>query len=69
MTPGRKWRPRQESNLHLAFRRGSFYPLNYEDLCRAASLAAPHPPAQALINPENTAGTTKEAKYTKFQRL
>ena len=23
------WRPRQESNLHLALRRRSFYPLNY----------------------------------------
>ena len=24
-----KWRPRQESNLHLALRRRPFYPLNY----------------------------------------
>ena len=23
------WRPRQESNLYLALRRRSFYPLNY----------------------------------------
>ena len=23
------WRPQQESNLHLALRRRSFYPLNY----------------------------------------
>ncbi len=26
-----KWRPRQESNLHLVFRRDPFYPLNYGD--------------------------------------
>lgn len=24
-----QWRPRQESNLYLALRRRSFYPLNY----------------------------------------
>ncbi len=24
-----RWSPRQESNLHLALRRHSFYPLNY----------------------------------------
>lgn len=28
------WRPQQESNLHLALRRGLFYPLNYEDSAR-----------------------------------
>ena len=26
------WRPRQESNLYLALRRRSFYPLNYGGL-------------------------------------
>ena len=25
------WRPRQESNLNLGFRKPSFYPLNYGD--------------------------------------
>ena len=25
------WSPQQESNLHLALRRHSFYPLNYEE--------------------------------------
>ncbi len=25
------WSPRQESNLYLALRRHSFYPLNYEE--------------------------------------
>lgn len=25
------WSPRQESNLYLALRRRSFYPLNYEE--------------------------------------
>lgn len=32
---GRVWRkgyPRRESNPHLPFRRGPFYPLNYEDV-------------------------------------
>ncbi len=30
-----EWRPHQESNLDLALRRGSFYPLNYGDLAVA----------------------------------
>ena len=28
---GNRWSPRQESNLYLALRRRSFYPLNYEE--------------------------------------
>ena len=28
-SPVADWRPRQESNLYLALRRRSFYPLNY----------------------------------------
>ena len=28
---GPNWSPRQESNLYLALRRRSFYPLNYEE--------------------------------------
>lgn len=27
----KKWSPRQESNLYLALRRHSFYPLNYRE--------------------------------------
>lgn len=43
-----QWRPRQESNLHLVFRRDPFYPLNYGD----RTLSAQHnkqedSPAQA----------------------
>jgi hypothetical protein len=32
------WSPRQESNLYLALRRHSFYPLNYEEGGRDSNL-------------------------------
>ena len=38
------WRPRQESNLYLALRRRSFYPLNYGGRLRRFSHAPPWPP-------------------------
>ena len=31
MAESPQWSPRQESNLYLALRRHSFYPLNYEE--------------------------------------
>src|SRR3954466_15533375 len=33
-----RWPPRQESNLYLALRRHSFYPLNYGERGRGASV-------------------------------
>lgn len=35
-----RWRPRQESNLNLGFRKPSFYPLNYGDCLFSVFYAA-----------------------------